>query len=417
MLNPADIKRVFPFTLTDNGLPYEQPHELNIVNVMRKVGIILGESNTDLLLSMEKTACGVDEHTVNTASLKKPANVSASKHLGSLPMKPKSIRGMALPAGNSKATKSCAKVTKALAPPAQRNKSKRVAETEPPVDNHTAKSFKKAKPHSDIQTLHATKQNTFLRSESALSAMTNVELAQLCDRFSIDVPLKSKKSILVQALLNYRDDGARHHREKIESRSEHVFAFSDDEPTVAIVTSTKATKADVNHIFREEAKEFTKSLLNDIKNMKSFNKPIDVTAEPEHDELIRTKATLMEMVEQKKASKEMFQEHLDMFTKVTAIAKEPLLECIKIHSQQMVSLSSNLHVPHQQYLQQAIAPPPFSSSYNQQTVPQATNPPAALISSQQYTPYQQYFVQEQLNSNMPHPWHQTQQQNMMVIIK
>ena len=308
--------------------------------------------------------------------------------------------------------------------PSKRQVSKRVADVQLiPVDNRISKQAKQPSGPS-AQLLSVSTPD--LSSEAALSGMSCEGLLQMLNRFNIDVPPRSRKSVLVHALLNHR--GASRSRAS-ESKYEHSVASSsktDTEQTVA--SSIRVIKADITNMFKEEVKELRSSLINGIKSMKSNNNPIDVDAMPEHDELIQTKAKLDAMLDHKKETKVILQEHLDMFTQVSNIAKEPLMECIKLHSQQMVSLSSNIltqqhQQQQQQYVQQSPAisfsqnnnnggglqqmtiSPNNSTTYFAQQPQQQTAISSASATNSQFAP--SHFGQQQQYSQMMYqPWNQ-----------
>jgi len=307
--------------------------------------------------------------------------------------------------------------------PSKRQVSKRVADVQLiPVDNRISKQAKQPSGPS-AQLLSVSTPD--LSSEAALSGMSCEGLLQMLNRFNIEVPPRSRKSVLVHALLNHR--GASRSRAS-ESKYEHSVASSsktDTEQTVA--SSIRVIKADITNMFKEEVKELRSSLINGIKSMKSNNNPIDVDAMPEHDELIQTKAKLDAMLDHKKETKVILQEHLDMFTKVSNIAKEPLMECIKLHSQQMISLSSNIltqqHQQQQQYVQQSPAisfsqnnnnggglqqmtiSPNNSTTYFAQQPQQQTAISSASATNSQFAP--SHFGQQQQYSQMMYqPWNQ-----------
>jgi len=438
MVKSSDMKAMFPFSLTDDSLPYEEPNHQCIVQVMQKVVVMIGEQNKELLLSLEQYARAEssDDKSLN------PLNIFSNRTLKSkdcnalLSQKAKSIRVMTK-AGTSKVSKILPpKVTSEQIRRKTANK-RVVADAHQLITSTDDRILKSSKTRSGRHHT-ASSHHGYLNSESAFSNMTCAELLQLCNRFSIDIPPRSKKSNMVEALLNH---GTTHHNPSppLSKASDSGSAQLDMYTTPA--SSLKVIKADINNMFREEAEVIKTTILNDIHKSMKGNKQIQVEPLQEHDELIETKAQLKELLQQKQESKAIFQDHLDMFTKVSNIAKEPLMECIKLHSQQMVSLSSNLISQHNHQQNQfvvshtvpqtnngqeqstAFLPPSYAShqykvvsqqQHHQRQQLQTNTIPTNVQCASHYHQQPQFYGQPQQYSHMAYPpWHQ---QNMMVLL-
>ena len=209
MVNPSDITDVFPFTLLDNGLPYEQPEQKYVVALMWKVAVLIGEEHKEFLQTMEKVVTSkdviVNDLDDKTNSRSKKSNKATVRT--ALPLKTKSVRVMTLAgsskvgthqsaAGNVSSTNASALKQSNVRSNKKRVSSRMIEDDAPlPITNKLLpkqhESIKKtAPPAHDCPT------------ESALMVMTNAELLQLCNRFKVEVPIRCKKSVMVDGLLN-----------------------------------------------------------------------------------------------------------------------------------------------------------------------------------------------------------------------
>lgn len=400
MVKPGDIAVVFPFTLADYGLPYEEPDDLCIVDVMRKV-VVMIEENKGLLLDMENKACIITkprEVEVHAMIPKPNGSIRELKKIERDPVpliKTKSIRVMTMTGAKSGQKAYDATAITSISSQLKKQPIKRGLFGIVPTTSDERNTNKKTKASFDSQ--HPTiikSQNVDLSNESVLSAMTCVELFQLCDHYKLDIPKRSKKSFMVDSLL-------KHGMERVH-RSNSATTTSSG-PAVHSVNSSATSSMNltktISQLFREETKDLKSSLLNEITTQihnvsKTPTYVGNTNALAEHDELIATRATLQAMLEQKQDSKETFKEHLNMFKQVSEIAKDPLMESIKLHSEQMVSLSSsNLQLRQQQST--SIALPQAQLQH------QSIYPPSCM----QYAPHQRFFEQHQF-SRMMNPWHQ-----------